>query len=46
LESRALQELFRFASKAEYAQVAHLTDEHLMPLFVSMGAGWSDGFAQ
>lgn len=43
LEARELQALFSFANKAQYAQRAHPTDEHLMPLFVSMGAGWSDG---
>lgn len=46
LESRALQELFSYASKAENAKLAHPTNEHLMPLFVSMGAGWSDGYTQ
>jgi 4,5-DOPA dioxygenase extradiol len=41
LESRALAELFDYASQAENADLAHPTDEHLLPLFVSMGAGWS-----
>jgi len=42
LETRALPELFDYASQAEYANLAHPTDEHLLPLFVSMGAGWSE----
>jgi 4,5-DOPA dioxygenase extradiol len=46
LASRELQELFSFASKAEHARLAHPTDEHLMPLFVSLGAGWSGGYSQ
>ncbi|MBF0289662.1 MAG: dioxygenase [SAR324 cluster bacterium] len=46
LESQALQELFNFANKAEYAHLAHPTDEHLMPLFVAIGAGWSDRYIQ
>jgi 4,5-DOPA dioxygenase extradiol len=46
LESRELQELFGFLVKAKHARQAHPTDEHLMPLFVSMGAGWSGGYSQ
>ena len=44
MQSRSLHELFSYASKAEHAQLAHPTQEHLNPLFVSMGAGWSDGY--
>ncbi|GAB4349530.1 MAG: class III extradiol ring-cleavage dioxygenase [Gammaproteobacteria bacterium] len=43
LRSRELHALFRFAEKAEYAAEAHPTDEHLMPLFLAMGTGWSEG---
>ena len=46
LESRSLQKLFNFTSESELAHLAHPTNEHLMPLFVSMGAGWSDGFSR
>ena len=42
LVTRALPELFDYASQAEYANLAHPTGEHLLPLFVSMGAGWSE----
>ena len=46
LVSHTPQELFSVKSRAEYAHRAHPTDEHLMPLFVSMGAGWTDGDTQ
>ena len=43
LQSRALRALLDVYSEAEQVRMAHPTDEHLMPLFVSMGAGWADG---
>ena len=43
LESRALPELLGVSGKAEHVRIAHPTNEHLMPLFVAMGAGWSEG---
>jgi 4,5-DOPA dioxygenase extradiol len=43
LLQRDLQSLFAFYGKAPHAQTAHPTLEHLMPLFVAMGAGWDDG---
>ena len=46
LQSRELQELLSVSDKAEHLRMAHPTDEHLMPLFVSMGTGWSDGYTR
>ena len=42
---RVLEVLFRYASIEKHAQMAHPSDEHLVPLFLSMGAGWSGGQA-
>jgi 4,5-DOPA dioxygenase extradiol len=38
------EELLEYRRLAPYAQLAHPTDEHLLPLFVALGAG-SDGDA-
>ena len=35
----AVEELIDYRRLAPYAQVAHPTDEHLLPLFVALGAG-------
>lgn len=43
LQSRDLHALFNYATDSEHAKMAHPTDEHLMPLFVAIGAGWSEG---
>ncbi len=37
-----LDELLRFRAKCPESQLAHPTDEHLLPLFVAMGAGGFD----
>ncbi len=35
----ALEELLDYRRLAPFAQTAHPTDEHLLPLFVALGAG-------
>jgi 4,5-DOPA dioxygenase extradiol len=42
----ALDELLDYRRIAPHASVAHPTDEHLLPLFVAMGAGSVDGQAR
>jgi 4,5-DOPA dioxygenase extradiol len=39
------EELFDYRRLAPHAQVAHPTDEHLLPLFVALGAGSAGGAA-
>ncbi|MEM7561791.1 MAG: class III extradiol ring-cleavage dioxygenase [Pseudomonadota bacterium] len=39
---RDLESLFNYEKTSEFGSYAHPTSEHLMPLFVSMGAGNSD----
>lgn len=46
LQTRDLEALFSYTDNAEYTRQAHPTDEHLMPLYVAMGAGWSTGATQ
>jgi 4,5-DOPA dioxygenase extradiol len=46
LMERDLGQLFDFYRAAPHARLAHPSVEHLMPLFVAMGAGWSDARAQ
>jgi 4,5-DOPA dioxygenase extradiol len=38
----ALEELLDYRRRAPYASVAHPTDEHLLPLFVALGAGGAE----
>lgn len=42
LDSRDSRSLFNYLQKAKHATMAHPSNEHLMPLFLSMGAGWSE----
>lgn len=38
------QALFDYRRRAPFAERAHPTDEHLLPLFFAMGAAGEDGF--
>jgi 4,5-DOPA dioxygenase extradiol len=43
LQAKALPNLLDYRRRQRYAELAHPSDEHLVPLFVAMGAGQSDG---
>ncbi len=45
IQARNLEHLLEFPIMPEEARQAHPTLEHLMPIFVAMGAGWSGGHA-
>lgn len=45
IEAHNLEPLLEFPKMPQEAHQAHPTPEHLMPLFVAMGAGWSGGHA-
>ena len=45
IQARNLEPLLAFPDTPEKAHQAHPTPEHLMPIFVAMGAGWSGGHA-
>jgi len=45
IQARNLEHLLEFPNSPEEARQAHPTSEHLMPIFVAMGAGWSGGLA-
>jgi len=45
IQARNLDLLLEFPKTPEEARQAHPTPEHLMPIFVAMGAGWSGGHA-
>jgi len=43
IQARNLEHLLEFPNTPAEARRAHPTPEHLMPIFVAMGAGWSGG---
>lgn len=42
LERRDLADLSAFPGRPKDARIAHPTPEHLLPLFVALGAGWAE----
>lgn len=46
LNTRDLGALFDILNTAPHVDQAHPTTEHLLPLFVAMGAGWHEGTTQ
>jgi len=45
IQAHNLEPLLEFPGSPQEARQAHPTLEHLMPIFVAMGAGWSGGHA-
>lgn len=41
IERRDLADLSAFPGRPKDARIAHPTPEHLLPLFVALGAGWA-----
>jgi 4,5-DOPA dioxygenase extradiol len=46
LGTRDLETLLSFPAQPQTARMAHPTDEHFLPLYVAMGAGWDGGAAR